>query len=130
MAPPPCTSAKRSPPMKATPATPRYSPAALNEDGRPVVRGTPHPATILTMPAVGPPLLVFVDMPMPEPCPETSPPDPARATYIPPAGSHAIPRGAARPLATRVIPPTPAAAGGVGVAICAVADVVMESIAS
>src|SRR5215213_6282382 len=130
MAPPPCTRAKRSAPMKATAATPRYSPAALSEDGSPVVRGTPQPATILTMPALGPPLLVFTDAPIPAPWPGVSPPDPARATYIPPAGSHAIPRGAARPLATRVIPPPPAAAGGVGVAICAVADVVMESIAS
>src|SRR5829696_6503887 len=101
--------------MKATPATPRYSPDALSEDGSPVARGTPQPATILTMPAVGPPLFVLTDSPMPLPWPGTSPADPARATYIPPAGSHAIPRGPARPLATRLIPPPPAAAGGIGV---------------
>src|SRR5215213_1169617 len=129
MAPPPCTSAKRSSPIEATPATPRYSFDALSEDGSPVARGTPQPATILTMPAVGPPLLVFTDMPMPEPCPGTSPPDPARATYIPPAGSHAMPRGAARPLAIRLTPP-PEAAGGTGVAACAATEAATGSNAS
>src|SRR5829696_2869740 len=82
------------------------------------------------MPAVGPPLLVLVDWPMPAPCPGTSPADPARATYIPPAGSHAIPRGAASPLATRLIPPPRVAGGGIGVAGWAATDVVTESTAS
>src|SRR5215213_10973065 len=108
--------------MKATPATPRYSPEEFSEDGSPVASGTPQPATILTIPAVGPPLLVLTDSPMAPPCPGTSPPDPARATYIPPAGSHAIPRGPARPLATRLIPPPPAAAGGIDVAVCAATE--------
>src|SRR5215212_12069376 len=121
MAPPPCTSAKRSSPMKATPAMPRYSPDEFSEDGSPVASGTPQPATILTMPAVAPPLLVFTDSPMPPPCPGTSPPDPARATYIPPAGSHAIPRGPASPLATRLIPPL-SIAMGVGVPDCAATE--------
>src|SRR5918995_7516139 len=66
---------------------------------------------------------------MPPPCPGLSPPDPARAMYIPPAGSHAIPRGAARPLATRLIPPL-LAIGGVGVPVCAATEAAMGSSAS
>src|SRR5829696_5526726 len=115
--------------MKATPATPRYSPEEFSEDGSPVASGTPQPATILTMLADGPPLLVFTDWPMPPPCPGTSPPDPARATYIPPAGSHAIPRGPASPLATRLIPPL-SIAMGVGVPDCAATEAAMGRSAS